>query len=244
MKTKISWASAPPVLTLQPGAVHLWAFDYDCFADDLPAKIALLSPDEQARMSRFMRPEDQARFAVCHVALRLLLGRYLGIPPHFISFEKNEHGKPALLSTPSGNPLHFNLSHTSGLGIIAIAQGLTVGVDIEKIRPVERDIAQRYFSAREQADLQDLQGEEWLHAFFRCWTRKEAILKAEGVGLSGQLDAFDVSLRPEAPAAVLSVRAAAAFTAEWQLAELNPASGFIGALATSSVPAEIFRYRL
>ncbi len=176
-------------------------------------------------MQKFARPADRTRFAVCHAVLRVLLGGYLGASPSALSFERNAYGKPRLLPAVPAS-LQFNLSHTTGIGLLAVSNDLALGVDVEEIRPVEHDIAERYFSVREQADLKRLTGSDWLEGFFHCWTRKEAILKAEGVGLSGKLDAFDVSLEPNAKAVLLGVRPAAGFTAGLAASGPSTGSGF------------------
>lgn len=244
VKTTIAWPSPPLPISLPPGTVDVWAWDFVRSVDDLQAQIALLSPDEQIRMNRFLFPVDRTRFAVSHAALRTLLARYAGMEPSSLLFETNAYGKPSLATTGALPTLHFNMSHTSSIALLAVASDLSVGVDVEEIRPMGDEVAERYFSTREQAELKQLTGEDWLEGFYHAWTRKEAILKAEGLGLSGKLDAFDVSLTPGARAAVLDVRPAAGFTAPWCLAELRPARGFIGALATSAAPVAIRCYGL
>ena len=90
--------------------------------------------------------------------------------------------------------MKFSLSHSKSIAVLAVDHAQPVGVDVEDVRPIEEDVADRHFSATELTDLRGLKGEAWLAGFYRCWTRKEAILKAEGVGLSRALDSFDVSL--------------------------------------------------
>ncbi len=242
VKTTIEWPSPPLRISLPPGTVDVWAWDYVRSADDLQAQIALLSPDEQIRMNRFVYPVDRTRFAVSHAALRRLLARYAGVAPSSLLFETNEYGKPHLATAGALPALRFNMSHTSSIALLAVASDLSVGVDVEEIRPMEDEVAERYFSTRERAELKHLTGEDWLEGFYHAWTRKEAILKAESIGLSGKLDAFDVSLTPGERAAVLEARPAAGFTAPWHLVELRPANGFIGALAASAVPVAIRCY--
>jgi 4'-phosphopantetheinyl transferase len=244
VKTSIDWPPRPSDhLSMQHGAVHLWAWNFECSADDLDRYTALLSSDEHFRMQKFHFEEDRTRYTVSHAALRILLGQYLDVRPASISFEQNEFGKPSLAPVLEATELTFNLSHTKRVGLLAIAAGLATGVDIEEIRPVERGTVDRYFSAQERAALTTLTGSEWLEGFYNCWTRKEAILKAEGIGLNVKLDAFDVSLIPNAKAEVLGVRRNAGFTSSWHLVELRPASGTVGALATDTSSASIQRYR-
>ncbi len=240
MKVTIEWPPPPSSLSIQRGEVHVWAWDYEYSTDELSRHIAILSPDEHSRMQRFRFERDRVQYAVCHSILRILLGRYLGLSTSSISFVKNEFDKPRLAPNLVASELAFNLSHTTRVGVLAIASGLSVGVDIEEVRPVQPGTVEQYFSAHEQASLARLKDSEWLEGFYNCWTRKEAILKAEGTGLNVRLDAFDVSLRPEVKAEVLCVRPDAGFTSSWHLVELRPASGFVGALATdASTPTKI-----
>ena len=228
---------------MQHGTVHVWAWDYESSADDLRHYIAILSRDEFSRMERFHFKKDRVRHATSHAIVRILLGRYLDLPPTSISFNQNEFGKPHLLPVWPTSELTFNLSHTNRIGLLAIANGLVVGADVEDVRPMECQIAEHYFSAQEQAALRTLTGADWLEGFYNCWTRKEAILKAEGVGLNVRLDAFDVSLIPNIKAEVLGVRATAGFPSNWHLVDLRPALGSIGALATSAPPTSLSSYR-
>jgi 4'-phosphopantetheinyl transferase len=242
MKTSIEWSLMPSNLSISTGMVHVWAWDYACSALDLNRYIPLLSPDECFRMQSFRFEKDRVRYGVSHAVLRILLGRYLGVQPSFISFDQNEFGKPSLAQALMASELTFNLSHTNGIGLLAVAVGLAIGVDIEEVRPVEYGAVERYFSTQEQSSLATLAGTDWLKGFYNCWTRKEAILKAEGLGLNMRLDAFDVSLSPSVRAAVLGVRPSAGFTSNWHLVELRPALGFVGALATNAAPASVTCY--
>lgn len=227
---------------MQHGAVHAWVWDYEFSTNDLRRHISLLSPDEYSRMQRFHFEKDRIRYAASHAIMRILLARYLDLPPSSISFNQNEFGKPHLVPLCPASKLTFNLSHTNRIGLLAIADGLVVGADVEDIRPIERQIAEHYFSAQEQAALRSLTEADWLEGFYNCWTRKEAILKAEGIGLNVRLDAFDVSLIPNIKAEVLGVRATAGFTSNWHLVDLRPAQGSVGALATNAVPTSFDFY--
>ena len=243
VKAKIEWSMPRSTLSMQAGAVHVWAWNYDCSAESLQRYISLLSPEECLRMQRFHFERDRIRYAVCHGILRILLGRYIDRPPLSVSFGQNEFGKPCLVPPEAASRLTFNLSHTRHIALLAVATVYTVGVDVEEIRPIEPGLVERHFSSQEQTALKALTGGDWLEGFYNCWTRKEAILKAEGSGLNVKLDAFDVSLMPREQATVLGVRADAGFTSDWHLTELRPALGFVGALATDAPPANIICYR-
>jgi 4'-phosphopantetheinyl transferase len=142
-----------------------------------------------------------------------------------LRFSYAKHGKPSL---GDGAP-RFNLSHSHAIAALAVTQAHEIGVDVEQLRPLKEDIAGRFFSTRENALLRALPQREQLGAFFRCWTRKEAIVKAIGEGLSHPLASFDVSLAAGEPAVVERFEGEAADA--WQLAHFEPASGTVGAIA-------------
>jgi 4'-phosphopantetheinyl transferase len=189
-------------------------------------------------MDKFHFAPDRERYAVAHANLRRILGGYLNQPAKKISFDANRFGKPELAGEASS--LNFSLSHSQSIAVLAVAHGLPVGVDVEEVRPIEPEVAATHFSASELSDLSGLQGDAWLSGFYRCWTRKEAILKAEGVGLHRALDSFDVALLPGAPAELLRTRVR--FLYPWKLYDVSPAPGTIGALATAHGEARISRF--
>jgi 4'-phosphopantetheinyl transferase len=190
-----------------------------------------LAPDEQARAGRFHFDHDRARFIVGRGALRSILSGYVGAEPRQLQFVLGPHGKPTLAA--SCGRLCFNVSHSKKLGLCAVSRHSEIGVDLEYIRPVadaER-IAERFFSAQENAVLQSLPANQRQAAFFNCWTRKEAFIKAIGEGLSHPLNQFDVALVPGEPARFLSIGGDAQEALRWSLYHLSPGVGYTGALA-------------
>jgi 4'-phosphopantetheinyl transferase len=179
----------------------------------------LLSEDENERAARFHFMADSDRFIVAHACLRDVLSRYLPNEPDQFHFSTNSHGKPVL----NGHNVEFNLSHSGNFALIAIAKECRVGVDVERIRSgiSSHVIAQQYFSTSEFAELQSLPLEQRETAFFTCWTRKEAYIKAEGQGLSLPLESFDVSLIPNKPAMLRATRPDPEEAARWTLLALN-----------------------
>lgn len=165
----------------------------------------------------------------------MILARYLRATARDLRFDYGPHGKPALrlMETAPGPAITFNLAHTGGLALCAVARGRAVGVDVESIRPAlaEERLAERFFAAREVVTLRNLPRAEQPLAFFRCWTRKEAFLKARGDGLTLPLDSFEVTLAPEAPPALLALADAPDEAARWSLCELIPAARHVAALA-------------
>jgi 4'-phosphopantetheinyl transferase len=199
------WTSTRPDAPPAEVEAHAWLIPTDVAPLRLRALEAILSPDEQERAARFHFERDRARFVVARGSLRRILGRYLGLPPDAFRFLYSSHGKPYLAGDGRAALLSFNVSHSGDWALCAVAGGRRVGVDVEIIRAdlAGETIAERFFSPREVAALRSLAPGEQVAAFFRCWTRKEAFLKARGEGLSLPLDRFDVSLRPGEPPALL-----------------------------------------
>lgn len=207
------WAP-PPVLAstftgLGRADLHLWLIDLDLSSAEIDRSRLVLSSDEIERAGRFHFARDVRRFIAAHAGLRSVLSRYVARAPEALAFQSTAHGKPFLTpGAPYAIPdLAFNLSHSGELALAAVARGRCVGVDIEQIRPdfASAAIAEHFFSPAEVSALRSLPPEEQTHAFFRCWTRKEAFVKARGEGLSLPLDSFDVAFLPGAPAALLRV---------------------------------------
>ena len=205
----------------------------------------MLGVDELARAARFRFERDRRRFITRRGLLRGTLGRYLGAEPGEIRFVTSQHGKPGLAPPWAYSDLRFNLSHSAGLALYAFALGREVGVDIERERSdvVHDQLAERFFSPYERDVITSLPPEDRLGAFFRCWTRKEAFIKAHGEGLSLPLEAFDVSL-DKREARLLATRGGLGKPEGWSLQHLAPAPGFAAALAVEGRGWELRRWRL
>jgi 4'-phosphopantetheinyl transferase len=229
------WSIPPANVTLSSDEVHIWRAALDLAPAHVEELREILSEDEANRADRFVFERDRRHFTAARGLLRLILGCYLELEPRQLRFSYSPYGKPGLVLPASVDNLSFNLSHAHGLALFAFARGRELGVDIEYVRPipdVER-IAERFFSAREQASLQALPQDGRLEAFFTCWTRKEAYIKARGEGLSLPLDQFDVSLAPGEPAALLGVRGDLHAAFGWSLRALDPGPGYVAALAAA-----------
>jgi len=223
---------APPA----PGAIHVWSVPLDPPAERVAACRRLLSPDEVARADRFRFDRHRRRYAVGRGVLRTLLGRYLGADPAAVVFCYGGNDKPYLAdgtASRRGPALWFNLSNSEELAVVAFATSAELGVDVEALRPMPDAlaIAERFFSAAEREALAAAPAAERDRAFFRCWTRKEAYLKAVGTGITVRLDAFDVTLGPAEPARMLALDGDPERAAAWRLHHLEPAPGYLGALA-------------
>jgi 4'-phosphopantetheinyl transferase len=216
--------------------IHVWHAALDRAENPIGQLEATLSLEEKARADRFHFTNDRNRFVVARGLLRELLGKYLLQDPAGLAFSYGAHGKPSFSEGNSSSGLCFNLSHAAGLAVYAIARERNLGIDVEHIRPESagEDIAKRYFSAREVSDLRTLPPETSVEGFFNCWTRKEAYLKATGMGLQIPLDSFAVSLLPEKPVQFLG-----GVEPRWHLAAYHPAEDYVAALAYDGAPCSI-----
>ncbi|MGA2604135.1 MAG: 4'-phosphopantetheinyl transferase superfamily protein [Verrucomicrobiia bacterium] len=227
------WRAPPETLVLGDDEIHVWRATLDQTPSQIQGFLHNLAADEQAKAERFYFERDREHFIAARGVLRAILGGYLNRAPESLSFCYSSHGKPALAGESDGEPIRFNVSHSYGVALYAITRGREVGIDLERIRfdLAVAEIAERFFSRREVAMLRTLPTEAQRQAFFRCWTRKEAYIKARGEGLSLPLDQFDVSLAPGEPAAVLGTQRDPSEAARWSLQELTLAPGYVAALA-------------
>ena len=221
----VTWSRPAQDLALNEGDVHIWLAWLDVETQELTRLRSYLNGEEASRAERFVFPRDRDHFIVGRGRLRELLGKYLHCPPNAVQFKTGRYGKLWLLD--ERNPLRFNLSHSHGLAIYGICKGREIGIDTEKIRPgfAGEEIAQRYFSASEQQELTEVPQEIRDTAFFLCWTRKEAYIKAHGDGLQIALDSFDVSLTPGQPEQLRS-----ADCDRWLMHSFVPAPEFVAAI--------------
>jgi 4'-phosphopantetheinyl transferase len=194
--------------------------------------LTALHDEERRRADRFHFAVDRDRFLVGRAALRALLAQQIGRAPDAIAYETAPHGKPALARNLA-NGLHFNMAHSRGLALIALTRAAEVGVDVEAMSemPDLLAVATRFFAPAEVAIVRAMAGQERIEAFFTCWTRKEAYIKALGTGLSHPLDRFVVALHPQEPSRLLDTGDDAMPASRWTLTDLRPATGFVGALA-------------
>ena len=242
MLTPTHWACPSPDIfrNLAPGIVHVWRVHLDMS----PRQAALyridLSEDERARAERYRFPHHQYQFISTRGILRSLVGRYVGIPPGTLRFENNVQGKPSLIEPPHPS-LQFNVSHTSGMALLAFTVEQAVGIDVEQVnRNVsDQDIATRYFSPREAAYLASLSPDKRTQEFLTYWTCKEAYLKMRGIGLSGGMAQCEIALDPDGlKATVLSTNEANRGN-DCSLFQINAGQAHIGALAVAWPPVEV-----
>jgi len=234
------WLPAPETPVLRPGDVHVWGADLDYQASAGPDYWEILSADERERAGRFHFDKDRNRFITARGTLRLLLSRYLEREPQAIEFIYGSRGKPSLKANPLN--LQFNIAHSHALVLYAFTLRSEIGVDVEYLgRSVNGcEIASRYFSPQEAADLRSLPPTGQARGFFTCWTRKEAYVKATGEGIAFGLDQFSVTLRPDEPAALLETEFRPEEAALWTLFHLEPSTDYIGAVATRGSVDSLF----
>ena len=225
----IPWQPPPSHLKLALDELHVWRVSLA----NPPFPMALLwrqlNPEELTRAQHYRFERDRRRFVIARGMLRVILARYTGIAPAAIQFEYSDHGKPRLPAYPD---IAFNASDSGELMALGVARNRLVGVDIEKVREdfAGLEIADRFFSPREVAVLRSLSPIEQRYAFFRCWTRKEAFIKAIGEGLSFPLHQFDVTLRPGAPALLLRVEGDPNAPERWWMSDFPIVPDYAGAI--------------
>ena len=218
--------------TLAKDEVHVWRVGGHARDACDPKSLAILAREERARASQFKAEVDRARFIERRAALRMILSEYLAVAPQHISFSVNQFGKPSVLASKVSGALSFNTTHSEGLALIAVGRSTQIGIDVERLRSgVECEaIAAGFFASSEAAALAALPPRDRVEGFFNAWTRKEAVVKALGRGLSIPLDSFEVSLRPGEPPAVLRWNIPDTAPEAWRIHHLEPAPGYVGAL--------------
>jgi geranylgeranyl reductase family protein len=226
------------------GEVHVWRVPLDFRADRTPALRAVLDAEELARANRFVFARHRGRYIAAHGIVRELLGRYLGRASAALRFERAPHGKPYVVGARDrwGRPIRFSLSHSGDAALIAVSVDREVGVDLEAVR--ERDvlgIARHFFSEVEVTALRRLPRHQQLTAFYRCWTCKEAYLKACGTGLAMRLDSFDVTFEPGARPRLARSERAPDEPSRWTITDLEPSGDFAGALVAAGEPDRVVK---
>jgi 4'-phosphopantetheinyl transferase len=217
-----------------PGEVVVWWWRLDVGAEKIRSLREILSPEERARADRFVHAADGARFTAARSRLRQLLAAHVGGRPEDIDFALSAEGKPRLAGAHAASRLAFNLSHSGGHAAAALIADVEIGIDIEAVRPVEPELAERFFAPAEIAQLRALAPSQWLAGFYRCWTRKEAVLKASGHGLGVPLDSFAVATDGTGPVRVLHAGGALSGAEAWSLLPFAIAPDLPGAVVVAS----------
>jgi len=228
--------AAAPGLELSPGEIHIWSLRLDPPQDVVERLGRPLASDEWERAHRFRFDKHRRQYVVGRGALRTLVAAYTGTRPEQVQFRYGDRGKP-YLANPAGD-LELNLSNSDEMALVGFVRGVEIGVDIEFLKPMPdcEQISERFFSESERDVLRALPADRKEEAFFNCWTRKEAYLKAVGTGLAAPLDSFDVTLAPGEPPRMLTLEGNAEQAARWYFEHFRPAESYIGALAIEGDP--------
>lgn len=215
------------------GEIHLWRARLERTPSFLSRLIQSLSSDEIERAESFRFESDRNQFIACRGILRMLLGIYLNAMPTSLQFCFGLHGKPYLKDVGMHTNLQFNLSHSDGLALYAVAEAANIGVDIERIRPLPEaeDIARQFFTSLEQTKIKQLPAADRAEGFLRFWTLKEAYLKASGTGIVQDLSKPDVSWSLETSAGTFGSKANEQEVEFWTLKTERPWPGYVGAIA-------------
>jgi len=251
--TNTDWPPPPARLTLQHEEIHIWTADVGVDAggndrrddDRVEAHAAVLSADERARAERFRFAKDRRRFLVRRAVLRNILSRYRNVAPAQLRFHYDSHGKPSLTGETGGDSLSFSMSHSHGIAVYAVATAATLGIDVERRRPVDgtMEIARRFFAPREVETLDRLEGWERADAFLALWTCKEAYVKATGHGLSTPLDRIEILLGNAPDAQLLAIDGDRGKASQWTLWRFSPRPAFTGAIAVLGHDWQLRFYR-
>jgi len=230
LPTELRWPIREDLPGPGPAAVRVWCVPLRCDPRRLSDWRSVLSGEELDRAGRFRTEVLAHRYLVSRVMLRRVLGAAMNLAPERVAFGREARGKPCLVD-PAG--IGFNLAHTGDLMLLAVTPGVPVGVDIERVRRLKaaQDIARRFFTGREAGWLRAFEGAAVDRAFFRLWTRKEAVLKATGEGISSGLGTFEVLEANGEFTSTLSRRVPGEEEDRWEVTELSPADGFIAAVA-------------
>jgi 4'-phosphopantetheinyl transferase len=244
-KKSFHFSSPPPNLKLNDNQVHVWRASL-CQSESLIQTLSqTLSMDEKTRAERFHFEKHRKRFIVGRGALRSILGRYLSVEPNHLQFCYEDNGKPRLAEYICNGTIHFNMSHSDNLALYCFTRANEIGVDIERIRdiPEMEQIAGQFFSKRENTVFRGLPQRKKKEAFFNCWTRKEAFIKARGDGLALPLETFDVTLIPGEPARLLSLEGNPELASRWFFQDLEPTVGYAAAFALERRDCQVHCYQ-
>ena len=227
------WRLPSSYAELSQHDVHIWYASLNQPLASFERLALLLSPDEQARAKRFYFEKDRIRYANGRGILRSILAYYLNIEPQYVQLCYGDYGKPYLERHSAEMALDFNLSHSNDLALYAITRGKSVGIDLEHIREVADidQVVKKFFAAREQVAFYNLHPHERREAFFKVWTRKEAYLKAIGVGLSEPLYYVEVSVSPQGQPGLSNVVGNSQAASRWFLQDMASPPGYVATLA-------------
>lgn len=220
---EVNWTATDGTLQLHRDVVDVVHLDLKALSPRLLEFRSILSADEVVRADRFKFEEPRLRFIASRAVLRLVLARSCSVATSDIAFQYGNFGKPTVrLPMDSSSPVEFNVSHSGDVALIALTTSRQLGVDVEEHDPKVRilKLARRFFSSDEASQLEGLPTSEQLAGFYKCWTSKEAYLKATGFGLSFSLGRFTVNLDPREQPGLLAVTDLPEESRRWQVITL------------------------
>ncbi|WP_233862425.1 4'-phosphopantetheinyl transferase family protein [Paraburkholderia adhaesiva] len=223
--------SSSPLSPPSAQEVHVWQWDLDAGSSGFDGYWEMLSAQERERANKFRFERHRRRYVTGRGELRRILGRYLALSPQALALGVGQEGKPFCTNEPSGWSICFNLSHCENSAALAIANGFEVGIDIERVRPIEACVPLEIFSAREHAQFAALPDAEQQAVFFESWARKEACLKALGTGFMLPPTHFEFDLSSHGDTTPLIVGGTAQEAAQWRVRELSAGPDCAGAVA-------------
>ena len=231
-----------PPLTLD--ALHLWWLPLPLPSAHLDRLAGCLAPDEEQRASAYSLPAVRHCYVACRSVLRNLLARYLETDPDKIEFAYSDHGKPRLAGRTAETGVEFNVSHTDGLAVVGIGRRRPLGVDIERLRDLSDmdGLIRRYFAPAEQEALGGRTASALRRSFFEIWTRKEAVMKALGVGLSLAPEKITVTVGSTSRPQLIALRGRSVPPGEWFLHSTDPASDYVASVAVPGGEARVQQY--
>jgi 4'-phosphopantetheinyl transferase len=221
-------------LRIPPKSVHVWSFFLETSSACLERCACMLSRAERARADRFVHAGSRNDFIVAHGVLRVLLARYMQLPPSTLAFSQGAHGKPALASaSDNGSVISFNMTHSHGRALIAVSDGREVGIDLEQVNPDVRAlaIARRYFCNSELAAIEAAAPAVQAQRFFRYWVAKEAVLKGQGIGLRFPIDKFEIQFDARCRDARVRTLDDSRLADDWRIRMLPVQGDWTGAVA-------------
>jgi 4'-phosphopantetheinyl transferase len=235
------WREISEILSVVPEEIHVWRISLARPPAEILRLRKILSADETNHAARFHFAHDARRFIVRRAALRQLLAANLDLRPEEIEMVSANFQKPKIATAQNPRRLQFSASHSGDWALIALAQNYEVGVDVEQHRPLPdaADLVKSFFSDWEIAEFARLPEPARTEGFFNCWTRKEAFVKALGLGLAYPLKQFSVALAPGQPAALVEVAGDSNAREKWCLASLDVAPAHAAALVFETGPPTI-----
>ncbi len=226
------WTKPAKFPVFEEGEIHIWRIPL--VVGEYRPLMELLSEDEVRRGERFLFEKHREHYVVGRARMRRLLAAYTNNTARNVEFAYENLGKPKFADAILHARFQFNFSNSSDRGLLAITRGRKVGVDLERVRSMKdrMQLARRYFAESEIQKLFALPEKQQSDAFFRCWTRKEAYLKAVGKGLTFPLRNVEVTLLENEPCRLLHINSSKEDASAWSLVSLRPFDGYLGALAT------------